>query len=360
MHQRFQVVGTGRVHPRLLEHEVLLALHPRRKESGEIVSTEKAARFIRERLGFKTHAVGYDVDARVMPNEWLDSEMQIRAARIAMDEAGWTPDSVTLLVVLTSTPDYIRFPYQVGLVAKGLGLGNAPGFMSLNFDEGCGGFAHKLEVIKLMGYAGYRRVLVVAGNCYSAFMALDDAEYCFASNLNVSVFGDGAAAVCFQVVDTNDEIGLIAHSSVESYSNPPMEFRFGGCRAPFRPGLTREQTQYVMHGSVVSQYAPQLMAEAYQRLLKTHRFSLNDVKLLIPHQANPNAIVNDLTTPLGIPEDRVWLGGREVGNVAVGCLPFGLDECRKNGRVKQGDLIALVAIGAGNGAWTGGASLIVL
>jgi 3-oxoacyl-[acyl-carrier-protein] synthase III len=102
------------------------------------------------------------------------------------------------------------------------------------------------------------------------------------------------------------------------------------------------------------------MAEAYRGLMGLHEFDLQKINMLIPHQANPGAIMRDLATPLGIPEEKVWLGGRRVGNVAVACLPFGLDECIRGGRIKAGSAVALVAIGAGGNAWTGGASLWII
>lgn len=357
--KRLVIRGTGRETPPLVDNETVLGLHPfRHKDTGQLISAAQCAKFVESRLGFSSHAIGYDILNRRMPPEWLDSAMQIRAGKKALERAGWEPEDVDLLIVMTCTPDTVRFPYQDGRVKAGLGTYRA---YSMNVDVGCGGWAHNLHVVQALAER-YPRVLITAGNCYSAFMSLDDAPYCEASNLNTSIFGDGAAATCMEMVETDDPNsgGLIESVWVEAEDNPLMDFYHGGCLSPYRPGLNRIETQYWMYGTVVAQFAPEHMANALLKLREKSHFEWGDVDLIIPHQANPRAVETGLLDPLGIPHEKAWLGGKRIGNIAVACLPYGLDEAIEDGRVGPGSTVIFVAIGAGGNAWSGGAARWIL
>ena len=88
--------GTGRIHPPLVTNEETLTLHPHRRRNGELLPTEKAAAFVESKLGFVSHAVGYDMKEDHMPPEWLDSAMQLQAAQKALEIANWKANQIDL------------------------------------------------------------------------------------------------------------------------------------------------------------------------------------------------------------------------------------------------------------------------
>lgn len=312
--------------------------------------------WIRERSG---------IEQRYFVNEGTaTSDLAVGAAKKALADAGWQATDVDYIVVATMTPDYY-FPGVGSLVQSKLGLGPIP---ALDIRQQCSGFVYGLQVCDALIRAGAaRKLLFIGAEIHSGFMPwskhqwdvvlgtssdpVSQQERDWASKFRhlTVLFGDAAGAICLGPTDDPKRgvLGFALHSDGKDATSlyvPSAGFAY-------RPYFSEEHIREgrfvpVMEGRNVFKMAVTKMPESVHEVLTKCELKLEDVNLLIPHQANLR-ISEGVQKQLKLPDDKMYNNIQRYGNTTAATIPIALDECRKSGKLKQGDLVAFCGLGAG-------------
>jgi 3-oxoacyl-[acyl-carrier-protein] synthase-3 len=319
--------------------------------------------WIRERSGVETR---HFVDEGTST-----SDLGARAAQKALDHAGVGKDEVDLVVFATMTPDHY-FPGASSLLQAKLGLRRVPCF---DIRQQCSGFLYGLQLADAHVRAGLAKtVLLVGAEVHTGFMPWTRAqfEYLYGRSdtpptaeelawntrfrhLTV-LFGDAGAAVVLKAAD--GERGLLDHD-LHADGAEYQKLYVPGNGFAHRPYVDPEQIRAgdhipVMDGRAVFKMATTQMVEVAQEVLRRNGVKASDLKMVLMHQANKR--INEYCQKaLGLPDDKVWHNIERYGNTTAATIPLLWDECARAGRIQAGDLVLLVAFGAG---MTWGATLL--
>ena len=279
------------------------------------------------------------------PNE-NPSDMGAKAAAKALERAGLTPADVDLLIVATMTPD-VPFPSTACLLQAKLGLRrDIPCF---DVSAACSGFVYALQVAKDMMRSGsYRRALVVGAEKLSSVVDWSDRTTCV-------LFGDGAGAVLLETTPEKN-VGLLGNILGADGNNAELlHCAGGGSAAPATADSLRDGKHFLrMNGKEVFRHAVRVMAESCERVLAKCDVKSAQVAWFIPHQAN-SRILEAVASQLNVDMDRFPSNLERYGNTSAASIPLALEEAWKDGKIKHGDLVLIVAFGAG---LTWGATLL--
>jgi 3-oxoacyl-[acyl-carrier-protein] synthase-3 len=292
------------------------------------------------------------------------SDLAVGAARKALSDSGWSASDVDYIVVATMTPDYY-FPGVGSQLQAKLGCGNIP---ALDLRQQCSGFIYGLQVCDALIRAGAAKKLLFVGcEIHSGFMPFskhgwdvvmgrsdepithEERERNSRFRHLLVLFGDAAGAVCIGKTDDPERglLGFSLHSDgrdVESLYVPSAGFAY---RPYFSEAHVREgRFVPVMEGRQVFKMAVTKMPEVVHEVCAVAGKQLSDVDLLIPHQANLR-ISEGVQKGLKLPDSRMYNNIQRYGNTTAATIPIAYDECKKSGRVKQGDLVAMCSLGAG-------------
>jgi 3-oxoacyl-[acyl-carrier-protein] synthase-3 len=262
------------------------------------------------------------------------SELAAVAALRAVAAAGKTPADVDLLLVATCSGDSI-IPSTASVVQKRMEAWNAA---AMDINAACSGFVYGLVVGSNMIKGGsHRTVVVVGAEKLHHLMDFTDRTTCV-------LFGDGAGAVVLE--PTNQPVGLLSSDlgmdgSVGHILEVPRDGTAGD-REPLDPRLSG----IAMEGQEVFRRAVTKMADSAQISLATAGLGLEDVDLLIPHQANVR-IIDATARRLGIDEAKVYVNIHSYGNTSAATIPVALAEALEEGRIEPGDVIVFAAFGGG-------------
>ena len=264
------------------------------------------------------------------------SDLCIEAGRMALDRAGLGGEAVDLVIVATSSPDYLTPPTS-SQVQHALGCTNA-GAMTLMV--GCTGFVYGLVTASQFIETGaYRTVLVIGAEVISKNLDMTDRTTCV-------LFGDGAGAVVLRATD--EPCGLRAFELGSDGSQAEVLIApCPGTRNPVSQEAIDNRTHFLrMDGRAVFRFATRTMGESLQRVMAKAGAEVEDIDLFIPHQANAR-IIEYAAQQFGLPEDKVVMNLAEYGNTSAATIPIALSETLESGRAKPGDTLALVGFGAG-------------
>jgi 3-oxoacyl-[acyl-carrier-protein] synthase-3 len=289
------------------------------------------------------------------------SDLGVRAAKSAIENAGLEPKDIDYVVFATMTPDY-QFPGCGVLLQNKLGLPTVP---TLDIRQQCTGFIYGLQVADALLRAGQaRRLLLVGAECHSPYMPwrdwdavlgdtarrVPDDEYTFSTRYRdrTVLFGDAGGAVVLEH-DGDPSRGLLAtklHSDGAYAEKLYVPSGFA-----WRPYITEAMVREGRHipemdGRQVFRMAVTKMPEVVNQLLREQGYAVSDISLLIAHQANLR-INEAVQKSLGLTDDRVYNNIQKYGNTTAATIPIAYDECRRAGRIKRGDLICFVGLGAG-------------
>ena len=274
------------------------------------------------------------------------SDMGAKAAAKALARAGLTPADVDLLIVATMTPD-VPFPSTACLLQAKLGLRrDIPCF---DVSAACSGFVYALQVARDMMRSGvYRRVLVVGAEKLSSVVDWSDRTTCV-------LFGDGAGAVLLETT-AEKNVGLLGNLLGADGNNAELLHCVGGgSAAPATADSLRDGKHFLrMNGKEVFRHAVRVMAESCERVLAQCNVKSEQVAWFIPHQAN-SRILEAVASQLNVGMDRFPSNLERYGNTSAASIPLALEEAWKDGKIKHGDLVLIVAFGAG---LTWGATLL--
>lgn len=292
--------------------------------------------WITERTGVK--------ERRIADEGTAASDLSLDACRKAIEEAKITPDEIDLILVGTVTPDFL-LPSTACILQDRLGAKKAA---VLDIVAACSGFIYGLSIAEAYITSGkYQTVLVIGVEILSKVTNWSDRDTCV-------LFGDGAGAAVVQA--TNSDKGIVAtYLSGDGSLANLLHIPVGGTRTPLTPENIHEGSHFIqMKGSEVFKSAVRSMGDAAQKVIEMGGISQQDVDLLIPHQANIR-IIEATARRIKLPMDKVYVNIHRYGNTSAASVPIALDEARKNGTIKDGSRVVVVAFGAG---FTWGSALI--
>jgi 3-oxoacyl-[acyl-carrier-protein] synthase-3 len=263
------------------------------------------------------------------------STMSAEAARRAMDRAGISPADVDLLLVASSSPDYLTPPVSSQVQHQ---LGLSCGAMTLVV--GCTGFVYALVTADQFIRSGaYRTVVVVGAELISRNLDWQDRTTCV-------LFGDGAGAVVLQATSRPCGVRAFELGSDGASYDAIIQWSTGTAEPPTHERISEGRHYLQMNGREVFKFATTTMGASLQRVLAQAHVSPDDVDLFIPHQANAR-IIEYAARQMGLPDDKVVMNVARYGNTSAASVPIALSEVLTEGRAKAGDTLALVAFGAG-------------
>jgi len=263
------------------------------------------------------------------------SSMAVAASREALQVAGLSPKDLDLIIVATSSPDYL-LPSVASQVQDMLGAECG----AFTLVAGCSGWVYALTSASQYITAGAcNRVLVVGVEIISFAMDFTDRTTCV-------LFGDAAAAT---VVETSDEPGGLLAFELGSDGSGAMALYVpdGGSVSPISQRTIDERRQYMrMNGQEVFKFAVRTLGSSLKRTIYQAGLTPDDIDLFIPHQANAR-IIEAAARQMRVPLDKFYLNLDRYGNTSAASVPLALVEAIEEGRLKDGDLVAMCAFGAG-------------
>lgn len=283
--------------------------------------------WIRTRTGIKERRILKDP-------EKATSYMAAEAAREALSEAGVQPEEVDLIIVATVTPDYI-FPSTACLVQDAIGAKNAFAF---DISAACSGFIYALTNGAAFIESGrYKKVLVIGADKMSSIIDYTDRTTCI-------IFGDGAGAVLLEA--STDGTGIIdSIHYTEGDTNCHLVQKGGGSRYPASHETVDEHMHFIKQdGKAVFKKATVGMADVSAEIMERNNLSPDDVKWLVPHQANLR-IIDATARRMGLGTEKVMINIDKYGNTTAGTIPLCLYDWKD--KLKMGDGLILTAFGGG-------------
>ncbi len=270
---------------------------------------------------------------RIAADHEATSDLAISAGKQALARAGLAAENLDMVLVATSTPDYLGFPSTASLVQHALGATKAGAF---DVSAACTGFVYALETARAFIVAGTaRNVLVIGAETFSRIVNWKDRNTCI-------LFGDGAGAVLLGASDNAEFFPSYLRSEGEGGSN--LLRPTGGTRVP---GSTGPDSSFVsMDGRAVYAFAIRVIKDSILEVLARNGRSLDQVKWIVPHQANVR-IVDSAAKRLELPLDRFYLNMEDYANTSGATIPLALAEMDAKGLLSRGDLILTVGFGAG-------------
>ena len=266
------------------------------------------------------------------------SELALIAARQAIEAAGCTADDIDLVIVATSTSDFI-FPSTATLVQAGLGIRN--GCAAFDVQAVCCGFVYALATAeKFIRSGSHRRALVIGAEVFSRILDWADRSTCV-------LFGDGAGAV---VLEASNEPGIRAvalHADGSHHQSLWVPGNVAEGQVTGDPFLR-------MNGQAVFKFAVKVLDEVVQEVADLANVSQDSIDWLVPHQANIR-IIQSTAKRLGLPMEKVVTTVDVHGNTSAASIPLALDCAIRDGRIRPGQRVVLEGIGGG---FTWGAALI--
>ena len=275
-------------------------------------------------------------ERRMAGENEFTSTMAVKAARKALTQSNLDPADLDLIIVATITPD-MPFPATACLVQQELGASKAAAF---DLEAACSGFIYALEVGRAFIASGiYQNVLIIGAEKLSSIIDWQDRNTCV-------LFGDGAGAAVLQRREGARGV-LATRLGSDGKKADILAMPGGGCRQPATVDSVSERIHFLkMEGKEVYKNAVTAMTAAAKDVLERSGVSIEDIKCIIPHQANQR-IINAIGERLGASEDQVFINLQKYGNTSAASVIVALDEALESGRIERGDKILIIAFGAG-------------
>ncbi len=285
----------------------------------------------------------------IVQRHWIDpdkpvgaSDLGLEASRIAMQRAGWMPEDIDLIIFATLSPD-INFPGSGCLLQHKLGLSATP---ALDIRQQCTGFIYGMATADaFIRSEQARRVLLVGAEVHSTGLDIST------PGRDVSViFGDGAAAVCVEALERDEPVGLIA-SALHARGELAESLMLEAPASREFPRLTAQMMAERRHfpymdGKTIFKQAIRVLPKVTAEVLTQAGMRLEDVDLIIPHQANLR--INQLyQKALDVPEGKVFHNIQRYGNTTAASIPLALDEALEMGIIGPGSAVLFVGLGSG-------------
>lgn len=263
------------------------------------------------------------------------SYMARKAAKQLIKKTGVDPDTIDALIVTTTTPDY-KFPSTASIVLGKLGLKNAFAF---DLEAACCGFLYTLDMAASMIQSGrYKKIIVIGADKMSSLVDYQDRATCV-------LFGDGAGAVLVEATE-EEAVGVQnSYLRTDGKGLPFLHMKAGGSVCPASHFTVDHRLHYLyQEGRTVFRYAVTDMSDDVATIMERNGLSADDVKWVVPHEANLR-IIEAVTKRVGIPMEKVMVNIQRYGNTSAATIPLALWDYEKE--LKKGDNIVFTAFGAG-------------
>jgi 3-oxoacyl-[acyl-carrier-protein] synthase-3 len=315
-----RIVGTGSYLPaRIVRNEEFAA------------RLETSDQWIRERTGI--------VQRHIADESQTSSDLALEASRRALEAAGLAVSEIDLIIVATSTPDFV-FPSTACLLQAKLGHKNCPAF---DVQAVCSGFVYALATADCFIRAGsHRKALVVGAEVFSRILDWNDRTTCV-------LFGDGAGAVVLAASDSPGIHATKLHADGSHAGILSVPGNVCGGRIVGSPYLQ-------MAGNQVFRLAVKVLDESARETVAAAGMRLEDIDWLIPHQANVR-ILEATARKLGLGEDRLVVTVDRHGNTSAASVPLALDEWVRAGKIRAGQRVLMQGVGGG---FTWGSALVTM
>ncbi|KKB09238.1 3-oxoacyl-ACP synthase [Devosia chinhatensis] len=302
--------------------------------NDELAKTvETSDEWIQQRVGIKQRHIAAEGE--------FTSDLAAAAARSALADAGLSIEDIDLIVVATTTPDY-TFPSAATLVQMKLGMHHGFAF---DIQAVCSGFVYAVTTADSYIKNGLaRRVLVIGAETFSRLLDWSDRTTCV-------LFGDGAGAIVMERMDIGDDEpdrGVLSSALRSDGRHWDKLYVDGG------PSTTGTTGHVHMQGPEVFRHAVGKITDVVYQSLELADYGVDDLDWFVPHQANKR-IIEGAGAKLGLPPEKVVMTVDMHANTSAASVPLALSVAVRDGRIKQGDLVMLEAMGGG---FTWGASLI--
>jgi len=275
-------------------------------------------------------------ERRIAEEGETNSGMSVKAAQAALEKAGLEPSDLDLIILATSSPDYLTPPVS-SMVQDKLGAKDVGAF---TLAAGCTGFVYALVTAQQFIASGAAdNVLVIGTEILSRNLNWQDRGTCV-------LFGDASAAMVLQASD--QPTGLLSQVlGSKGASAEALIVRGGGTTIPMGQRVLDEGLSYLeMDGPEVFKFATRTMSKAVRQAVAKAEFDLDDIDLIIPHQANMR-IIELAARFLRLPMDKFYVNLDRYGNTSAASIPLALCEAIEDGSIQDGDKLVLVGFGAG-------------
>ena len=283
-------------------------------------------------------------ERRIVENGVTTSDLAAQASLRAMEDAGVSPKDLDMIITSTITPDHI-FPSTSCYIQQKIGATRACAFDIL---AACAGFIYAMSIGQnFINSGAMKTVLVVGAECLSKITDYTDRATCV-------LFGDGAGAVIIQRNPVKHEI-LSSSLAADGSEADVLIMPGGGARNPASLESIQQRLHYIQFkGKEVFKLAINNITNLILETTRENGLTLDDIDLIIPHQSNLR-IIEATMEKLGLPMEKAFVNIDKYGNTSSASVPIAIDEARKDGRLRKGNIVMLVAFGGG---LTWGSSLI--
>jgi 3-oxoacyl-[acyl-carrier-protein] synthase-3 len=275
------------------------------------------------------------------------SDLGVAAAKRLFESGACSPEQIDFLILVTQMPDYFM-PTSACLVQDRLGLRTSCGAIDINL--GCSGFIYGLAMAKSLVEAGTAaNVLLITADTYTKWINKKDRS-------TRTLFGDGAAATFVAAVESETDLIGPFVLGTDGQGVKDIVVTAGGFRHPVTPetkiekedetGSWRSDENLFMNGGGVLGFTIRTVPPVIKELFQKSGLTLDDVDLVIPHQAN-KFMLERLRAKLKIPAEKYWVDMKESGNTVSSTIPIAIESARKQGRLKVGDRALLAGFGVG-------------
>ncbi len=262
----------------------------------------------------------------------LSSDLAVTAAQNALQVAGLAPDDIDLIILATSTPDFLGgFPSTACVVQRKLGITNHCG--ALDVQAVCSGFVYAMSAADSFIKSGmHKRVLVIGAEVFSRILDFNDRTTCV-------LFGDGAGAV---VLEASDEPGILATRLHADGRHTDILCVPGTVNA----GVVTGSAFLTMDGQAVFKLAVSVLEKVANEVLDAAGMQSSQIDWLIPHQANIR-IMQGTAKKLGLPPEKMVVTVDQHGNTSAASIPLALDVAVRDGRIQRGQTVMMEGVGGG-------------
>ncbi|MGJ8724219.1 MAG: beta-ketoacyl-ACP synthase III [Roseibacillus sp.] len=290
---------------------------------------ETSDEWITSRTGIK--------ERRIAADDEFTSHMATKAAEKALEQADIAAEDVQLIIVATITPDTLT-PATACYVQQNLGSLQAVAF---DISAACSGFIYAMKIAKrLISDGAFENALIIGAEKLSSFVNWEDRNTCI-------LFGDGAGAAVLRRSKEGEGNIIATDIGTDGRQTHLLNIPGGGSACPITiQNADQRLASLAMLGKEVFKHAVTRMKQSAETVLERAGISSEEVKLVIPHQANLR-IIDAIADRLTVPKDRVFTNLQKYGNTSAAAVAIALDEAHRTGRFERGDKIVLVVFGAG-------------
>jgi len=274
-------------------------------------------------------------ERRIASKEVATSDLGVEAARLAIKDAGLSPEDIDLIITATITPD-MAFPATSCIIQDKIGAKNAACF---DINAACSGFVFTMVIAQQFVNSGlYDHVLVVGAEKLTSIVDWKDRSTCV-------LFGDGAGACV--VGKSEDRVIVSSFMGADGSGGHLLSVPAGGSRLPTTEDTVKDRLHFLkMGGNEVFKIAVRIMVEAATNAIKKAGLGLDDISLFIPHQANMRILLA-VAKRLGVPREKIFMNIEKYGNMSAASTAVALVEAAQENKIKKGEHIVLVAFGGG-------------